>query len=120
LGKLSNSEIIGRKMGTGYNQSETRAMQPGIERVWNFEKEGGNCNFFFGIVQFGTSHKNLSNFNNKFESIGTLKILPGLKNAGSLSGLSSFGDFEAEFSDLERRLSIFGDKKYPIKVLCDF
>ncbi|SEN20935.1 hypothetical protein SAMN05192574_102777 [Mucilaginibacter gossypiicola] len=119
LDKLSNSEIIGRKMGTGYDQSETRAMQPGIERVWNFEKEEGNCNFLFGVVQFGTSHKNLSSFNSKFESVGPLKILPALKMMGALSGFSAFEDFEAEFFDLEKRLRIFGNKKYPVKVLCD-
>lgn len=116
---LTDSEIIGRKIGAGYDQSQTRAMQPGVERVWEFEKEGGNCNFFFGIVQFGINHKNLTSFNSKLESMGTLKILPGLKKVGALSGLSSFEDLEAEFSDLDDRLAVFGDKKYPVKVLCD-
>jgi len=119
LANLLNSEIIGRKMGTGYDQSETRALQRGVERVWEFEKEGGNCNFFFGIVQFSINHKNLTSFNSKLENIGTLKMLPGLKKSGSLSGLSTFEDLEAEFLDLEKRLRIFGDKKYPVKVLCD-
>ena len=74
---------------------------------------------FFGIVQFSINHKNLTSFNSKLESIGTLKMLPGLKKSGSLSGLSTFEDLEAEFLDLEKRLRIFGDKKYPVKVLCD-
>lgn len=56
-------------------------MQPGIDRIWNLN--GGNCNFFFGVIQLAVDHKDFINFKDKFEKVGTLKIIDGLKKMGS-------------------------------------
>lgn len=119
LADILEVDIVGRRMGTGYDQQTTKEMQPGVERVWNFEYEGGNCNYFFGISQFIIEHKTLINFTKKFQNIGSLKIIPGLKMAGSTSVMSSFEEIENEFADLENRIKVFGEKKYPAKILCE-
>ncbi|PWK75821.1 hypothetical protein LX99_03552 [Mucilaginibacter oryzae] len=110
-------DVIGRRMGTGYDQQKTREMQPGVEKVWSFEYEGGNCNYFFGIAQFIIEHKKLLLFTGKFQNIGSLKIISGLKMAGSTSVISCFEEMENEFADQEKNIKIFGEKKYPVKIL---
>ena len=82
---IKNKEILGRRLGTGYDQQVTREMQPGIERVWNYEFEGGNCNYFFGIVKHVVNHKDFTKLKDQFEKVGTLKIVEGLKQTGSFS-----------------------------------
>lgn len=114
---LKDKEILGRQIGSGYDQQTTREMQPGIDRIWNLN--GGNCNFFFGVIQLAVDHKDFINFKDKFEKVGTLKIIDGLKKMGSFGYEENFERFETIFGDLENHIKIFQHKKYPVKTLCD-
>lgn len=114
---LKDKEILGRQIGSGYDQQTTREMQPGIDRIWN--NNGGNCNFFFGVIQLAVDHKDFINFKDKFEKVGTLKIIEGLKKMGSFGYEENFERFETIFDDLENHIKIFQQKKYPVKTLCD-
>jgi hypothetical protein len=114
---LKDKEILGRQIGSGYDQQTTREMQPGIERIW--ELTGGNCNFFFGVIKLAVDHKDFINFKDRFEKVGTLKIVEGLKQTGSFGYEENFDRFETIFSDLENHIKIFQQQKYPVKTLCD-
>lgn len=114
---LKDKEILGLHIGTGYDQKTTKEMQPGIERIWNLS--GGNCNFFFGVIKRAVDHKDFINFKDRFEKIGTLKIIEGLKKTGSLGYEENFERFETIFGDLENHIKIFQYKKYPVITLCD-
>ena len=80
---------------------------------------GGNCNFFFGVVKLAVDHKDFINFKDKFERVGTLQIVEGLKQTGSSGYVGSFERFEEIFSDLENHIKVFQYQKYPITTLCD-
>jgi len=114
---LKDKEVLGRQIGSGYDQQTTREMQPGIDRIWNLN--GGNCNFFFGVIQLAVDHKDFINFKDKFEKVGSLKIIDGLKKMGSFGYEENFERFETIFGDLENHIKIFQQKKYPVKTLCD-
>lgn len=114
---LKDKEILGRQIGSGYDQQTTREMQPNIDRIWNLV--GGNCNFFFGVIKLAVDHKDFINFKDKFEKVGTLRILEGLKETGSFGYEDSFERFEDIFGDLENQIKIFQQKKYPVAALCD-
>jgi hypothetical protein len=116
---LRDKEIPGRRLGTGYDQQITKEKQPGIERVWNFEYQGGNCNYFFGVDKLAITHKDFINFKDKFEKVGSLKIIEGLKQTGSFGYENDFKGFERVFADLENYIKAFQCKKYPVTVLCD-
>lgn len=114
---LKDKEILGLEIGSGYDQRTTREMQSGIERIWNLS--GGNCNYFFGVVQLAVDHKDFINFKDRFEKVGTLKIIEGLKKTGSFGYEDNFERFETIFSDLENYIKVFQYKKYPLIILCD-
>jgi hypothetical protein len=114
---LKDKEILGRQIGSGYDQQTTKERQPGIERIWQLT--GGNCNFFFGVIKLSVDHKDLINFKDRFEKVGTLKIIEGLKKTGSFGYEENFERFETIFSDLENHIKIFQHKKYPVTTLCE-
>jgi len=114
---LKDKEILGRQIGSGYDQETTREMQPGIDRIWNLSDR--HSNFFFGVIQLAVDHKDFIKFKDKFEKVGTLKIVEGLKKMGSFGYEEDFERFETIFGDLENHIKIFQQKKYPVKTLCD-
>lgn len=114
---LKDKEVLGRRIGSGYDQQTTIEQQPGIERIWKLA--GGNCNFFFGVVKLAVDHKDFINFKDKFERVGTLKIVEGLKQTGSFGYEENFERFEEIFSDLDNHIKIFQYQKYPVTTLCD-
>lgn len=114
---LIDKEILGTRIGSGYDQQTTKEKQPGIERIWNLD--GGNCNYFIGIVKYAVDHKDLVHFKEKFEKIGSLKIVEGLKQTGSYGYEGTFERFEEIFNDLDHQAKIFGYKKYLVTTLCD-
>jgi hypothetical protein len=114
---LMDKELLGRQIGSGYDQNMIRELQPGIERIW--ELKGGNCNFFFGIDKIAVQHKDLANFKDRFEKVGSLQIIEGLKQTGSFGYFGDFQRFEDTFSDFDKYISIFHSKKYPLTVLCE-
>jgi hypothetical protein len=117
ISDLYDKDILGRQFGSGYDQNSTRQQQPGIERIW--EISGGNCNFFFGVIKIAVDHKDFIQFKDRFEKVGTLSIIEGLKQTGSFSYAGDYSRFEEIFGDLEKQMKIFQWKKYPVKVLCD-
>jgi len=114
---LIDKEILGTRIGSGYDQQTTKEKQPGIERIWNLD--GGNCNYFIGIVKYAVDHKDLVNFKEKFEKIGSLKIVEGLKQTGSYGYEGTFERFEEIFNDLDHEIKVFRYKKYLVTTLCD-
>ncbi len=114
---LKDKEILGRQIDSSYPQQTIREMQPGIERIWNFL--GGNCNFFFGVIQLAVDHKDFIKFKDKFEKVGTLKIIEELKRMGSFLYEDNFERFETIFGDLENHIKIRRREKYPVTILCD-
>lgn len=115
--ELSGNEILGREIGSGYDQKATMEKQPGIERIWKLV--GGNCNFFFGLVKLAVDHNDLITFKDNLEKVGTLKIIEGLKQTGTFGYIDSFDELKQIFNDLENYIKIFQFKKYPVTTLCD-
>jgi len=117
--EIKKEEILGLKVGSGYDQQTTKEKQSGIERIWRFEFGSENCNYFFGVVKIAIDHKDFINFKDQFEKIGSLKIIEGLKQTGSFGYEENIEGFERIFADLDNHIRVFQDKKYPIKVLSD-
>ncbi len=113
--EIKNSEILGRTIESGYNREQTKTTQSGIENIWNYV--GGNPNFFFGFVVNAIEHKDLLNIKNKFEKIGELNLINGLKEIGSLGYEDTFERYDEMYSELDKQIKIFGFKKYPMKIV---
>lgn len=114
---LWEKEILGREIGSGYSRETTKEMQPGIERIWSLR--GKNSKFFFGVTALAVDHRDLINFKDRFEKVGVLKIIEGLKNTGTFGYDENFERFESIFGDLENYIKAFGEKKFPVSVLCE-
>lgn len=120
LSDLYSRDILGHRIGSGFPPEEIIAMQPGIERVWNYV--GGKTNFFCGVYKLGVDHKDLAAFSQRLEKIGTLQIVEGLKETGILGYESSFEELEASFFRIKKdidaeKLGIYD--KWPVSVLCN-
>ncbi|NMM50824.1 hypothetical protein HH304_20615 [Flammeovirgaceae bacterium KN852] len=109
------SEILGRTIGSGFSREQTKATQPGIEKIWNYL--GGKPNFCFGFAIQAVEHKDLLNFKDRFERIGELDITEGLKEIGSISGEDSFERYDETYADLDNQIKVFGYQKYPIRII---
>lgn len=116
--ELLNYDISGITIGAGYDRETIIQMQPGVEKLWSLYPNYGE--FFFGLVQQAVLHEWFVNFKNKFEKVGTLRIKDSFKKSGSHGAASSFERFESIFEDYDKEQMIFGYKKFPIKLLCDF
>jgi len=114
---ITREMILGTTIGSGYDKETTREQQPGIEIIWDYV--GGNKKFFFGFVIEAVQHKDLLKFKNSFEKVGSIKIVEGLKRTGSFGYSENFEDFEEMYSDLDKKISIFGYKKYPIEIMIE-
>ena len=53
-------------------------------------------------------------FKDKFEKVGTLQIVEGLKQTGTFGYEDNFERFEDIFGNLEKYISNFRFQKYPI------
>ncbi len=113
--QIKESEILGRTIGSGFSRDQTRASQPGIEKIWDYV--GGKPNFCFGFAIQGIEHKDLLNIKDKFEKIGELNIINGLKEVGSLGYENSYERYDETYTQLDEQIKIFGYKKYPIRIV---
>ncbi len=113
--QIRKSEILGRTIGSGFSREQTRASQPGIEKIWEYV--GGKPNFRFGFAIHGIEHKDLLKIRDKFEKIGELNIAKGLKEMGSLGYEDSYERYEEIYMQLDEQIKIFGYKKYPIGIV---
>ena len=114
---LLSFEIAGLKIGSGYSLEATKQQQPGVEELWKLFPNDNY--FFFGLVQLGVDHKDLTYFKSRFEKAGTLKIKDSFKASGSFGYEENFERFEYIFDDLEKHLKIFGFDKFPVRALCE-
>lgn len=112
---ITKEMILGRTIGSGYDKETTRKEQPGIEIIWDYV--GGNPNFFFGFVIDAVEHKDLLKFKDSFERIGSVKLIDGLKKTGSFGYSKNFERFEERYANLDKQISIFGYKTYPIEIM---
>lgn len=115
IAQIKQSTILGRRIGSGFTREETKASQIGIEKIWNYV--GGNPNFYFGFVIHGISHKDFLKIKDKFEKIGELDFMNGLKQVGSIGYESSYERFDRIYSNLDKEIKTFGDDKYPIEIV---
>jgi len=115
INEIIESEILGRTIGSGFSREQTQASQPGIEKIWNYV--GGKPNFRFGFAIQAVEHKDLLNFKNRFEKIGELDIVEGLKEIGSIGGEDSFERYDETYSNLDNQIKVFGYQKYPIRII---
>jgi hypothetical protein len=113
--QIKESEILGRTIGSGFSRDQTRASQPGIEKIWDYV--GGKPNFCFGFAIQGIEHKDLLNIKDKYEKIGELNIINGLKEVGSLGYENSYERYDETYTQLDEQIKIFGYKKYPIRIV---
>jgi len=112
---IMDSEILGRTIASGFTRDETQASHPGIEKIWNHV--GGKPNFCFGFAIQAVEHTALLGFKNKFEKIGELNILEGLKKVGSLGHEDSYERYDETYSELENQIEVFGYQKFPISLV---
>lgn len=115
LESIQEEGILGSRIGSGFTREETKKMQPGIEVVWNYI--GGKPNFLFGYVVDAVEHKDLLKFKHRFERIGQINFLDGLKKPGSFGYALNFERLENRYRDLENEIRIFNYEKYPISLL---
>ena len=113
--QITESEILGTTIGSGFTREQTQASQPGIEKIWDYV--GGKPNFCFGFVIQVVEQKDLLNFKNKFEKIGELDIIEGLKEIGSISDEDSYERYDETYIELDNQIKVFGYQKYPIRVV---
>lgn len=118
LSDIIDSEIFGRRIpALAQNRENLLTFQPGIDRVWEYT--GGKATFCFGLVQWGITHKDLSEFKSRFEKIGSLKIHEGLKRSGSLGYESSYENIAQCFSDINNSSKSMGYETFPVRVICE-
>ncbi|WP_127023516.1 hypothetical protein [Flagellimonas beolgyonensis] len=115
LESILREDVLGSRIGSGFDREETRKMQPGIEVVWNYI--GGKPNFMFGFVVDAVEHKDLLKFKHRFERIGYINFLEGLKRPGSFGYALNFERLENRYQDLDNEIRIFNYEKYPISLL---
>jgi hypothetical protein len=112
---LMEKHILGGQIESAYASELIKERQPGIERVWKYEAG----NYFFGLFQLAINHKDFEKFNNKFENVGSLKVVEGLKRSMIFGYASTFDKIDSIFRDLDGHAKAFRLKKYPVTVLCD-
>jgi len=117
IGDLRNCFISGLIIGSGYDPDITLSHQLNVDDIWKYYKK--DTNFFFGLNYSLVSHRDIIYFKDNFEIIGKLKIKDSFKKDGSYGAVSSFDDFEEIFSDLDNHMKVFGQKKFPVLLLCD-
>jgi hypothetical protein len=114
---LSNYEIVGLKISSGYDIEATKQQQPGVEELW---KLFPNENYFlFGLLQLAVDHKDILHFKNLFEIVGALKIKDSFNTSGSYGYLGNFERFENILGNLDHEIKTFGYNKFPVAVLCE-
>jgi hypothetical protein len=115
LENIMNSEIIGRKIPSGHGMDmdkilsigmEEMIKQGGIEEILKREAEKTGS-FVIGIDKIGIEHKDLINFKDKFQKIGTIRIKKDYKDTGSFGYASTFDDFSRDFPDLNKYIKSF-------------
>jgi hypothetical protein len=86
------------KIESGFDRETLKANQPGIEKFWLSDKTF-NAPFTIGIPVRSIEHKDLINFIDQFEVVGTIKIADSFKKAGSAGYESSYDKFIRRFID---------------------
>ncbi len=107
-------EIIGGQISSGFSRKEMVKLQVGIERVWEYLDT--KMKFFWGFNSCGIDHKELIFIKEKFEKIGELDFISGLKKLRSKSGSSSFEGLINDLKRIRTEAECFYSPPYPIKI----
>lgn len=93
---LRGQQILGKQIDSGYDQQTTRELQPGIDRIWQLQRG----NYFFGLVQLAVDHKSFAMMRDKFEKIGSLKIIDGPREWACLATRVTLKDLKQYLATL--------------------
>lgn len=121
--EVKNSQIVGRKIPSGFGMDMTSILAMGFEEL---QKEGGieevlkreserTGSYEIGMSMTGIDHRELINFTDKFTKIGNLNLKEVCKQMGSLGGASTFEELTREFKDLANYIKVFQEGTFEIK-----
>lgn len=123
IDEVKYSEIIGRKIPSGFGIDMTSILAMGFEEL---QKQGGidevvkreadrTGSYEIGMSMTGIDHRELINFTDKFTKVGNLNLKEVCKQMGSLSGASTFEELTREFKDLDNYIKIFQEGTFKIQ-----
>lgn len=99
---IKSGKVFIHKIGCGYDRDTVKIMQPGIEKFWKIDTKF-TMPFTIGLPIHAIEHKDLINFKDKFEVIGSVKIADSFKKLGSIGYDSTFERFTELFIDVVNR-----------------
>lgn len=105
---IENAQIIGKKIPSGFGMDITGILSIGMEEIMNqggieavlkreAEKTGS---YTIGMNKTCVSHEHLTNFRDKFQKIGKLKMKENYKETSSLNIATDFDTFCQPFQHL--------------------
>lgn len=121
--EIKNSQIVGRKIPSGFGMDMTSILAMGFEEL---QKQGGidevlkreaerTGSYEIGMNMTGIDHRELINFTDKFTKIENLNLKEVCKQMGSLGGASTFDELTREFKDLGNYIKVFQEGTFEIK-----
>jgi hypothetical protein len=124
---VKKSEIIGRKIPSGFGMDMTSILSMSFE---DMQKHGGldeilkkeserTGSYEIGMSMTGIDHRELINITDKFVKIGNLNLKEVCKQMGSLGGASTFEDLTREFKDLDNYIKVFQEGTFKIQEMLD-
>lgn len=124
LTDLLECEILGTRIGSGYDKQTTLTMQQGVDIFWKLFPEKMEFmpdppHFFIGLVQYLIPHKEMTQFKRCFEKIGNLKIKESFNKEGSSGWATDFQRIEEVFTDLDKHVKNFKQFKFPVRLICE-
>ena len=123
IDKVKNSEIIGRKIPSGFGMDMTSILamsfdemqkQGGLDEILKKESERTGS-YEVGMSMTGIDHRELINITGKFVKIGNLNLKEVCKQMGSLGGASTFEELTIEFKDLDNYIKVFQEGTFKIQ-----
>jgi hypothetical protein len=99
---IKKGQVFIHKIGCEYDRETVKAMQPGIEKFWKTDVKFG-MPFTIGVPIYAIEHKDLINFKDQFEIVGSVKIADSFKKLGSIGYESTYDAFTERFMDVVNR-----------------
>lgn len=117
--------VIGSSVNSGLSEEEIRKTQPEtVEIYWKKEppeKRSYPHNYELDLRTTAINHKYLISFKDRFKWIGKIKIKPGYKNIGTISGATNFNSFQKDYVErfLKKREEEFYYRYLPLKIIAE-
>ena len=127
IDEVKNSEIIGRKIPSGFGMDMTSILamsfedmqkQGGLDEILKKEAERTGSHEI-GMNMTVIDHREFINITDKFVKIGNLNLKEVCKQMGSLGGASTFEDLTREFKDLDNYIKVFQEGTFKIQEMLD-